>query len=195
MKVHFFAALFWQGFTMIARLFLFSFFLLPLLPGLSQALAAPGADVVGKSVVVRWTENRQQRINNAPELRAVTVGFELQIYVGATGRPFARLTASRGGSHSNEQVGAQGQSLGEGSRSIRADGNSITLQANYGNIARNLRIEVATGGAGCSAQMSVGKEAGSAPKAFRSGGRTIEIHSTSVGGVSCSIRQGNVFGG
>jgi hypothetical protein len=181
---------------MISRRFLFSFFLLSFLPGQSQALAAPDADVLGKSVVVRWTENRQQRINNSPELRAVTVGFELQIYVGATGRAFTRLTASsRGGSHSNEQVGAQGQSLGEGSRSVRADGNSITLQANYGNIARNLRIEVAAGGAGCNAQMSVGKEAGSAPKAFRSGGRTIEIHSTSVSGVSCSIRQGNVFGG
>ena len=38
---------------MISRRFLFSFFLLSFLPGLSRALAAPGADVVGKSVVVR----------------------------------------------------------------------------------------------------------------------------------------------
>jgi hypothetical protein len=57
-----------------------------------------------------------------------------------------------------------------------------------------LRIEVAPGAAGCNAQMSVGKESGSAPKAFRTGAWTIEIHSTSVSDVSCSIRQGNVFG-
>jgi hypothetical protein len=183
---------------MISRLFLLSSFLLSsFFLNASQALAAPGADVVGKSVVVRWTENRQQRINNQPEIRAVTVDFDLQIYVGATGRPFTRLTAAgrRGGGSSNEQVGAQGKSLGQGERSVKVDGNSITLQGSYGNIARHLRIEVAPGGAGCSAQMSVGKESGSAPKAFRSGALTLEIHSTSVSGISCSIRQGNVFGG
>jgi hypothetical protein len=176
---------------MISRVFLCSLFVVAPL----QARAAPSADLVGKSVLVSWTENRQQRINNAPEMRAVTVGFQLQIYVSGVGRPFSRLTAgNRSGSHGNEQVGAQGQSLGGGVRSIVANGNSITLQATYGNYARNLRIDVAPGGAGCSAQMSVGKEAGSAPKAFQSGGRTIEIHSVSVSGVSCSIRQGNVFG-
>lgn len=161
----------------------------------SPAAAAPAADVVGKSVVVRWSENRQHRVNNSPDLRAVTVGFELQIYVSGAGRPFSRLTASgRSGSHGNEQVGNSGQSLGGGVRSITANGNSILLQANYGNWARNLRIEVSPGGAGCDAQMSVGKQAGSAPKAFQSGGRTIEIHSLAVSAVSCSIRQGNVFG-
>ena len=160
------------------------------------AAAAPGSDLVGKSVVVRWTENRQQRINSGADLRAVTVGFELQIYVSGAGRPFSRLTvSSRGGSPGNEQVGTQGESLGGGVRSISANGNSITLQANYGNYARNLRIEAASGGSGCSAQMSVGRESGSTPKAFKSGGRTIEIHSVSVSGVSCSIHQGNVFGG
>ena len=56
-------------------------------------------------------------------------------------------------------------------------------------------IDVAAGASGCNAQMAVGKESGSAPKAFKSGGRTIEIHSVSVSAISCSIRQGNVFGG
>ena len=181
---------------MILRLLQFLFLCLSVFPGVSAALAAPAAELVGKSVVVRWTESRQQRINNSPELRAVMVGFELQIYLSGAGRPFSRLTASsRGGAHSNEQVGTQGESLGGGVRSIRADGHSIVLQGNYGNYARNLRIEVQPGAAGCNAQMSVGKETGSAPKSFRSGGRTIEIHSLNVSGVACSVRQGNVFGG
>lgn len=177
---------------MMLRALLLSFLLLA--PAIAQA--APSADLIGKSVVVSWTEDRQQRINGAPEMRAVTVGFQLQIYVSGAGRPFSRLTASsRRGSHGNEQVGGQGDSLGGGIRSITANGNSISLQANYGNYGRNMRIDVAPGGTGCSAQMSVGKESGSAPKAFQSGGRTIEIHSVSVNGISCSIRQGNVFGG
>ncbi len=160
-----------------------------------QAHSAPAADLVGKSVLVNWTESRQQRVNGS-EVRAVTVGFQLQIYVSGAGRPFSRLTASsRGGNHGNEQVGAQGQSLSGEARSITVNGSTITLQANYGNYARNLRIDVAAGASGCNAQMAVGKESGSAPKAFKSGGRTIEIHSVSVSAISCSIRQGNVFGG
>jgi hypothetical protein len=113
---------------MISRRFLFSFFLLSFLPGQSQALAAPGADVVGKSVVVRWTENRQQRINNSPELRAVTVGFELQIYVGATGRAFTRLTASsRGGSKSEPRDNLWGKAhVRSGPMAIRSPFRPIT---------------------------------------------------------------------
>ena len=180
---------------MIFRLFLF-LFLLSVLPGASAALAAPGADVVGKSVVVRWSESRQQRINNSPDVKAVTIGFEMKIYISGTGRPFNRLTTtSPGGSDQHEQVGVQGESLGGGVRSITANGNSIVLQANYGNYARNLRVEVSPGATSCNATMSVGKEAGSAPKAFQASGRTIEIHSLSVSGVTCSVRQGNVFGG
>jgi hypothetical protein len=164
--------------------------------GVSETRAAPAADLVGKSVVVSWTENRQQRTDGASDVRAVSRNFDLQIYLSGSGRPFARVTSSgRGGSTSNEQVGSQGESLGGGVRSIRADGYSIVLQANYGNYARNLRIDVAPGAASCSAQMAVGKESGSSPKAFRNAsGRTIEIHSLSVSGVACSIRQGNVFG-
>ena len=53
---------------MFFRPFLFSFVFLSVLPGMSAALAAPAADLVGKSVVVRWSENRQQRLNNSPDL-------------------------------------------------------------------------------------------------------------------------------
>lgn len=156
--------------------------------------AAPSSDLVGKSISVSWTENRQGKVNGNE--RATSVSFQLQIYVGATGRPFTRLTGtSRGGTSSNDQVGGSGQSLGGGVRSVRADGNTITLQANYGNFARTGRIDVSAGGSGCSAQMTVGKEPGSSPKPFRnSAGHTIEIHSVSVSSPSCSIQQGNVFG-
>ena len=78
---------------------------------------------------------------------------------------------------------------------MRVDGRSIVLQANYGNYARHLQVDVAQGGAGCSAQMSIGKQAGSAPKVFRNtAGNEIEIHSVTVTGTACSIQQGNVFG-
>ncbi len=159
------------------------------------ATAAPGSDLVGKSVSVSWTENRQQRTDGS-EVRAITRNFQLQMYVSGTGRPFTRMTSSgRGSTHGNEQVGGEGESLGGGARAVTVNGNSIAVQANWGNYGRSLRIEVAPGGSSCSAEMAVGKQPGSAPKSFRNtAGRTIEIHSLSASGVSCSIRQGNVFG-
>jgi hypothetical protein len=79
-------------------------------------------------------------------------------------------------------------------RSVRIDGRTVVLQANFGDFARNLRVEVSPGGGGCTAQMAVGRQVGSKPTAFRNaGGNVIEIHAVSVSGTSCSIRNGNVF--
>lgn len=174
----------------------FLLLLCALLAAQVPALAAPAADLVGKSVTVTWTENRQQRSGGRPEVRNVNVGFSLGIYISSAARPFTRLSATGpAGVSANEQVGGQGESLGGGIRSVRVDGRSIVLQANYGNFARNLQIDVAQGGGACSAQMSIGKQPGSAPTAFRNtGGNTIEIHSVTVTGTTCSIQPGNVFG-
>lgn len=172
-----------------------SFFAAASLSIISPLHAAPSPDMVGKSYLVSWTESRTGRVNGS-DIKSTSVSYQLQIYVGATGRPFTRLTSSsRGGTSSNEQVGGSGESLGGGVRTVRADGNTITLQANYGNFARSGRIDVSPGGSGCSAQMSVGKEPGSSPKPYRNAaGNLIEIHTVSVSSTSCSVQQGNVFG-
>ena len=168
---------------------------LALLASRAPAAAAPAADVVGNSVAVTWTENRQQRSGGRPEIRSVSVAFNLGIYISGARRPFTRLTlVGPGGRATNEQVGGQGESLSGGIRAVAIEGRTITLQAAYGNYARNLRIEVAPGGKTCSAQMTVGKQSGSTPEAFRSSvGGTVEIHSLTVAGTACSIQQGNIF--
>lgn len=161
----------------------------------APALAAPAPDLVGKSLALSWTEDRQQKVPTG-ELRNVAVSFNLSIYVSGAGRPFTRLTSvGGGGASSNDQVGAQGGSLGGGVRTVTVNGRTISLQANYGNYARALQIEVAQGGGSCSAQMTIGKRPGSAPTAFRTtSGISVEIHSVSASSVTCSIQQGNVFG-
>jgi hypothetical protein len=158
----------------------------------APSVAAPAPDLAGKSVMLTWTENRQQSVDGS-KVHSARVDFDLRIYVSAKGRPFTRLTSTgRRGTGSNEQVGSSGQSLGGGVRSIHVDGHSITLQAVYGNYARNLRIEAS--GSGCSAHMTVGKQVGSAPTAFRHvKGITIEIHSVSASTPTCAVRAGNVF--
>ena len=158
----------------------------------ASARAAPAPDIVGKSVVVQWTENREVRVNGVH--RSGPVSFQLNIYLSSAGRPFARVTSSsRAVSASGEQVGSSGASLGGGVRTVRVDGHSITVQASYGNYARSTRIEVGSGGTSCSVQVTLGKEVGSASKAFQVGGQTFEVLSSTVSSSNCSTQDGNVF--
>jgi hypothetical protein len=160
----------------------------------SLAVAAPAPDIVGKSVLVNWTENRQ--LVRGGQTRNAALSFDLRMYVSSAGRPFTRLTLASGpGSAANETVGNSGTALGGGVRAVSVNGHTIVVQATLGNYARNLRVELAPGGSGCSAEMAVGKEVGSAPKAFRNAvtGEATEIHSVTVNGVSCAVQQGNIF--
>jgi len=156
------------------------------------AHAAPSTDLVDKTLELSWTENRQQRTNGS-EVKTASVTFDLKIYVSSKARPFTRLTSrARTQDISNEQVGASGSSLGGGVRSVRADGNTIVLQANFGNYARILQIQVS--GGSCSAQMSIGKAQGSQATAYRNvAGMMVEIHSVTASTPTCSIQSGNSF--
>ena len=157
------------------------------------AVAAPAPDIVGKSVLMRWTEYWAVKIGGVlfPHGR---LDYDLRIYISTAQRPFTRLTAtSRLGSAKSEQVGGSGTSMGGGPRVVRIDGHTIVSQATWGNFARNLRVELTPGGGSCSAQMSVGREVGSAPKAFRVGDEIVEIFDVAAGSVSCEVQQGNVL--
>jgi hypothetical protein len=160
----------------------------------SPAVAAPAPDITGKSVLVNWTENRQvQRTDGSMN---VATSRELRIYISSAGRSFVRGTSAAGRfSSSSEQVGGSGANAGGGARAVHIDGHTIVVQTIFGNWARNLRVELTPGGSSCSAQMTVGKEVGSAPKAFRSGmsGMMVEVHAVTVSGVTCAVQQGNVF--
>jgi hypothetical protein len=160
----------------------------------SPVIAAPAPDIVGKSVLVNYTENRQ--IQRADGSMNVAISRELRIYISSAGRSFARVTSAAGrGSNTDEQVGASGTNASGGARAVSVSGHTIVVQTSFGNWAKSLRVELAPGGSSCSAQMTIGKEVGSAPKAFRGGisGMMQEVHAVTVGGVSCTVQQGNVF--
>jgi hypothetical protein len=160
----------------------------------SPAVAAPAPDIVGKSVLVRWTENMQ--IQRADGPMNPTVSRELRIYISTAGRSFARAMAASGRrSATNELVGTSGTSGAGGQWAVRVDGHTIVSQASFGNWARNVHVELSPGGSDCSAQVRTGKEVGSGTKAFRSGisGQMTEVHSITVSGASCTVQQGNVF--
>src|SRR5882757_330161 len=73
----------------------------------AHAADAPAA-LKGKSVVVAWTETRQQRHVGEPNFRSVDASHNLSIYISTAGRVFSRQTNStRAGSGATEQVSGE----------------------------------------------------------------------------------------
>src|SRR5215211_4499710 len=105
--------------------------LVMLLATQAHAAGAPEA-LKGKSVIVTWTETRQQRHVGEPNFYSVNASASLSVYISTAGRAFSRRTNStRAGSGSIERA------PGEGGEERRAQfaGQTMTL------------IGVTTGGA------------------------------------------------
>jgi hypothetical protein len=160
----------------------------------TQAHAAGAPDALkGKSVILSWTETRQQRHVGEPSFYSYNASVSLNVYVSTAGRVFSRRTTStRAGAGTIER--APGGSGGQG-KALFA-GQTMTL------------IGVTTGGA---YRTSVDFDASfisfsaRVALAFQSGRTSItlspitkkylEIKSTTVNGMSCSVRAGNVLAG
>jgi hypothetical protein len=158
------------------------------------AIAAPAPDIVGKSVVVSWSESRHLRREG--QERTVNVSYKLSIYLSSNGRPFTRMAASSGaGAASNDTVGGSGSTLANGARGVTANGHSVSVTGVFGSFAHSVRIEVGQGGSSCAGQVVIGKEAGGGGKTFRSAitGKTTEVLSATPSALSCSVQAGNVF--
>jgi hypothetical protein len=159
------------------------------------ALAAPPQALYGKSVVVSWTEERMQRRQGEGEFRPATRHGSFSVYVSSAGRVFnrARMTnPRRGQSGETERVGDTKN------RNVAFDGRSMVVtQHGAAGGARRIVASFDDGFAGCNAQVIRGKEEGASAIVARSTitpGRTVEISSVTTSGVSCTVKNGNVFG-
>ena len=71
-------------------------------------LAAPPSQLMGKSVVVSWTETRSQRNVGELEWRNVSASHTLSVYVSTAGQAFTRqVNSTRSGSGTLDQVSGQ----------------------------------------------------------------------------------------
>ena len=162
---------------------------------LSTGVEAAPAQLRGKSVIVSWTENRMQRIaGEGAAFQPRTVSHEFRVYVSSADRVFSRLINinSQGKSGAADRVGAGG------GRVPSFKGQSMTI-ALTGNVrgARLISVDFSAGFDSCTANVIRGKEVGAETMVARSiiSGKSVEIQSVTVSGVSCSMRPGNVFGG
>ena len=162
------------------------------------AIAAP-AQLYGKSVVVTWTEERDQRVKGDELVRNVGRNGQFSVYLSAGGRPFSRMSYSfaraRGGAKSGSKDAVGGESSG-GNRSVVFQGNALSVGMSMSGGARRILVNFDNGFQSCNAQVLTGKAEGADRIHAKSmiGGHHVEILSVKTGPASCRVQEGNVFG-
>jgi hypothetical protein len=163
-----------------------------LLPTIAHA--GPPKELYGKSIVVTWTESREQRPVGDPNWRTVNGTETFDIYVSEAGRVFNRMTAQTPGGRAS----GKGQIAGEGKRSVNFSGHSLTAiwqMGAAGGGATLVSADFDAGFSSCSAKVSRGKESPDAIVRVYSNiiKHENEVRRHQVGSVSCRVSSGNVF--
>jgi hypothetical protein len=162
-----------------------------LLAGVNVAQAEPPAQLLGKSVVIEWSDTRSQRDGDNPEYHTVNGSHTLSVYISTAGRTFIRqVNRTRAGSGRRDQAPGQ-----NGSRTVVFDGQTMTVFARTRGGAYRTVAHFEGNFTGCSATTGLGFESGqtsiSVSPITR---RRVEMRSLAVTSVSCSVQSGNVFG-
>jgi hypothetical protein len=159
----------------------------------------PPQQLLGKSIVVTWAENRIQRVQGESKFREVNAEHNMSIYIGSSGRIFSRLTNTVG-ANSGRLDHVQEHSAGDPNVRKRVTtfaGQSMTLdQPLRKGGHRHLVIEFGDKFDKCSAKLSFVREGGSPTALARSPitNKMVEIKSIAMSGENCAISTGNVFG-
>ena len=126
-----------------------------------HAAGAP-EQLKGKSIVVSWTETRQQKNEDWDNFRTVNASHNLSIYISTAGRVFSRQTNStRAGSGSTEQVAGEGGG-GYAARTPSFSGQTMTVIGENKGGARRTVLDFDAGFSSCSAKAATAFEAGKA---------------------------------
>jgi hypothetical protein len=162
-------------------------------PAAARAASAP-AQLLGKSIVVNWTENRVQRNAGEVNFRSVAASHQFSIYISSVGRIFSRLTnTTRAGTGSADEVGGTSGAK----RTPVFSGQSMTIFIpSRGSGVRRLTVNFEGSFGSCTAAVVRARPEGAAIMTGTSiiTGKVIETQSVSVGAASCAMQNGNVFG-
>lgn len=172
-----------------------SLFLIVIGTGSALAQGAP-AQLRGKSVTAGWTEERVQRVGGMGEFVPKSFAHSLSAYISSEGRVFARRTVFGGGKRGNRtgqssSVGAEG----EGGQQARVSGRTLIVTTQFAGGLRLIRIEFNADFSGCTANVVLGRENGTAIARGHSliNGKMLEIKEAHVTNTSCAMQAGNVF--
>jgi hypothetical protein len=172
-----------------------------LLSGVAHAGSAP-KELYGKSITVTWSQTQILKFEADQQTRSSGQSYRVQIYISTAGRPFARAfgTGNPGGYNATREgfpVRGSGKETAPGDLAtndrVNFEGRSLVLYTQFQSGARRIGVEVDTAGTNCKATVVNGRERGQNIVRTTSVGRA-EATSTEVGAMSCSIKEGNVFG-
>ena len=153
-----------------------------LLPA-TTALAAP-QQLLGKSVVISWTDSMQNRKFDGTSYGS-THSQQRIVYISSAGRLFVRLTNRSGGNLRNREVAP-----GAGGTSFRFEGNRMVGHAVFSGFARRVAVNFDSSFSNCTTTVQYGSSGG--PRTWKTlRGETVELQSVSPSAPSCSIREGN----
>jgi hypothetical protein len=189
---------------------------------LSAALAGPGiahaatfpSPLLGKSVTVNWTENRQQKLEDSGQTVFRSVSISLQVYISSAGRAFTKQSVSsagggashRGGPGMGRGFGSSFQedqapgdatsSLGRSNEVVHMEGGALAVDRQMRAGARRIVVTFDGGYTSCNARVILGREGGTGALRGRNpvNGMRFEIVSVNIATPSCSVASGNVFG-
>jgi hypothetical protein len=163
------------------------------------ASAAPPRQLLGKSVIITWSETRQQRAE-LPDGRwtgfgAVNASHKLSFYISDRGRVFSRqVNTTASGSGTNDQI-AGGPAGLSSARTPLFSGLTMTVISEGHGGARQTKIEFDAGFTNCTARVERGFERGKTDIGISMiTKRRVEIRSVDVGAANCIVQVGNVFG-
>jgi hypothetical protein len=161
-----------------------------------RADAAP-QPLYGKTVVVTWQEERQQKLPGDEQMRFVGAAAEFDVYVSEAGRPFSRLRFSIANRRGRLNSGSRDAVGGGGSaRNVGFSGNSMTASMQRGaGGALLVSVTFDSGFQSCTARTVSGKAPGVEAAHAKSliNGNQVDLYSVKTSGESCRIQNGNMF--
>jgi hypothetical protein len=167
------------------------------------ARAAPPSGLLGKSVVMTWTEDIMSRPVGTAAFKSYNHNVSTTMYVSTAGRIFFRQHRAgtgggfgRRGGRSGGLERAPGDAQPTGVKMARTDfrGNQMISTAQFESGARQIVVTFATGFSSCSADVRYGREGGQRRKVHSPvTGEWIEIESVTVRSVQCSMSEGPAF--
>jgi hypothetical protein len=147
-------------------------------------------ELYGKSITLQWSETETGKVPDQPTTRPWGRAISMNIYISTAGRLFMRESGNTIGGFNPHGITDNNAAPGDSKLDhFDFQERSVVAYTQFQSGARRIAIDLDATGTSCKANVIVGKEKGKAILRRRA-----EILSTQIGAVSCSVREGNVFG-
>jgi hypothetical protein len=169
-------------------------------------LAGPPTQLYGKSMKISWMEDEEiKRPNGASSHRVVSHAYG--VYVSTRGRVFfqsGRVTLGRGGLSTGVGVGSSRDPDGHVIRDNRSSarpgvdrwqGRTFTHTTQFDSGARRVAANFDESFRTCSADVVYGREGGVPGVIVHGMNSRLQIFQAKISSISCTITDGNMFGG